>query len=319
MKISKIICLFIALSTFSISCDSNDAPDNLLVDDYKLLTVSNAGEIFNIGTNTGNVEKIGQINSENSSSIVPIQTVTYSEQKIFSIEFLYNPTPTNNLLIYDRQTKTTEIVPLTIPSHFAGNDRAIRVAIRDGNSLIAVMVQNTLLDNTVKHIIRIDLQDYSITDLGITFTEDKLGSMIKMNSKLYIPTLGEGFLEIDLNTKAINKLQFNNVELYGGRIAVINNSELAFMQFVPNAGGVKPVKLNLTTATVYEMPNNKIFGSVGYWNTIFIDNHYINLMSQNNLYLGIIKTNFDTNQNTIVKVNSTSINRNLVIIGTTYN
>ncbi len=319
MKIFKIICLFIVFSVFSISCESSDSPNNEIIDDYKLLTVSNSGGIFKIGINTGNLEKIGQIKSETATSILPISTVTFTEEKIYSIEFLYNPAPTNNLLIYDRQTKTTEIVPLVIPANFVGVDKAIRAAVLDGNTLIAIMAENVLMENGVKHIIRIDLQNYSITDLGITFTEDKLSSMVKMDSKLFISTYGEGFLELDLNTKVVNKLQFNNADLSGGRIAVINNSELAFMQNIPvnvNVGGKKLVKLNLTNKTIYDMPNNEIFGVTGAWNTIYKDNQYINLIHKSGMYLGILKTNFDTNQNTIVKVKTTSINPNLTIIGT---
>ena len=95
--------------TAIITINLNDI--NEIVDDYKLLAVSNLGEVFEIGTNTGDIENIGQINRENNSSILSTNNLISSSDKIYSIEYLYNPTPTNNLLIYDRYEGTGQIIP----------------------------------------------------------------------------------------------------------------------------------------------------------------------------------------------------------------
>ena len=83
--------------TAIITINLNDI--NEIVDDYKLLAVSDLGEVFEIGNNTGNIENIGQTNRENNSSILSTNNLISSSGKIYSIEYVYNPSPTNNLLI----------------------------------------------------------------------------------------------------------------------------------------------------------------------------------------------------------------------------
>ena len=182
--------------TAIITINLNDI--NEIVDDYKLLAVSDLGEVFEIGNNTGNIENIGQINRENNSSILSTNNLISSSGKIYSIEYVYNPSPTNNLLIFDRQNGTSQIIPLNIPSTINGDERRIIALTWDDNNLIGVLAENVLISNSTKHLININLQDNSITELGITFNENTVTSMIKINSKLYISTWGEGFLEVDL-------------------------------------------------------------------------------------------------------------------------
>jgi len=190
------------LTFFTLSCGGSDnetinEPDNEIIDDYKLLVTSDLGEIFEIGNNTGNIESVGQINKENSSSILPSSTLISSESKIYSIEYIYNPSPTNNLLIFDKQNGTTQVIPLILPSNINGDEKGIIALAWDNNNLIGILAENVLINNSTKHIININLQDNSITDLGITFNEDKITSMKKINSKLYLSTWGEGFIEAD--------------------------------------------------------------------------------------------------------------------------
>ncbi len=70
---------------------------NEIVDDYKLLAVADLGEVLEIGNNTGNIENIGQINRENNSAIISTNNLRSSSGKIYAIEYVYNPSPTNNL------------------------------------------------------------------------------------------------------------------------------------------------------------------------------------------------------------------------------
>lgn len=295
--------------TANITININDV--NEVVDDYKLLAVSDLGEIFEIGNNTGNIENVGQINKENSNSILSTNNLISSEDKIYSIEYVYNPSPTNNLLIFDRQNGTSQIIPLTLPSTINGEERGIIAFAWNNNNLIGVLAENVLSNNSTKHIINIDLQDNSITDLGITFNEDKITSMIKINSKVYLTTSGEGFLEVDLSNNTVNNVSSIN----GCRMALINNSELAIMQLA--AGGVKPGIINLTNQTVSDNSNGEVYGlGTLLGNSIYENQVYLNLVSSYdlNFHLGILKTNFETNENTIVEINSTSVNRNLIIL-----
>lgn len=299
--------------TAIITINLNDI--NEIVDDYKLLAVSNLGEVFEIGNNTGDIENIGQINRENNSSILSTNNLISSSDKIYSIEYLYNPTPTNNLLIYDRYEGTGQIIPLTIPSTINGNERGIIALGWNDNNLIGVLAENVLISNSTKHLININLQDNSITELGITFNEDAVTSMIKINSKLYISTWGEGFLEIDLTNKSVNNIN----SIIGSRLAQINESELAIMQYVPGfINGAKPARIDLSNQTVSNNSDNEIYGLVTlFGNSIFKNQIYLNLVSTSNLYFGILKTNFETNKSSIIEINSTSVDRNLIILNTT--
>jgi hypothetical protein len=317
--ISNFLSLLLVL--FTLSCDDSDyqtttEPDNEVIDDYKLVAVSDRGEIFEIGNNSGDIENVGQIDKENQNSFLSANSLISSEEKIYSVEYVYNPSPKNNLLIFDRQNETSQIIPLSIPSTINGNERGIIALAWDNNNLIGVLAENVLMNNSTKHIINIDLQDNSITELGITFNEDRISSMKKINSKLYISTWGEGFLEVDLINNSVNNLSSINAS----RIAQINNSELAIMQSVSGSiDGAKPGIINLTTQSVSDYSNGETYGLVTvFGNTIYKDEIYLNLVSSNslNLYLGILKTNFETNENSIVEINSTSINRNLIILDT---
>lgn len=300
--------------TATITINLNDI--NEIVDDYKLLAVSDLGEIFEIGNNTGSIENIGQINRENNGSFLLTNTLISSSDKIYSIEYLYNPSPTNNLLIFDRQNGTSQIIPLTIPSTINGDERAIIALTWDENDLIGVLAENVLISNSTKHLIKINLQDNSITELGVTFNEDAITSMVKINSKLYISTWSEGFLEVDLVNTSINNINSIN----GSRIAAISNSELAIMQSVSGyANGARPGIIDLTTQTVSDNSNGETYGLVTiFGNTIYKNGTYLNLVSSGslNLYLGVLKSNFGINENSIVEIKSTSVNRNLIILDT---
>lgn len=301
-------------ATANLTINLNDV--NEVVDDYNLLAVSDLGEVFEIGNNTGNLESVGQINRANNSSILSTNNLIATEDKIYSIEYIYNPSPTNNLLVFDRQNSTSQIIPLILPSSINGDERGIIALAWDNNTMIGILAENVLITNSTKHIININLQDNSITDLGITFHEDLITSMKKMNSKLYILTWGEGFLEVDLTNNTVNNLSSIN----GSRMAQINNSELAIMQTVAgNINGGKPGIINLTNQTVSDISNGETYGLVTvFGNSIYENQVYLNLVSSNdlNLYLGILKTDFETNENTIVEINSTNVNRNLIILDT---
>ncbi len=321
MKNIKLNYLFLLLVLFTLSCEKSDNettdnPNKEIIDDYNLLAVSDLGEIFKIGNNTGNIENIGQMDKEDSSSLLSTSSLLSSEDKIYSIEYVYNPSPTNNLLIFDRQNGTSKIIPLTLPSTINGDERRIIAFTWDNNNLIGVLAENIFIDNSTKHLIKIDLQDNSISELGITFNEDGISSMKKINSKLYISTLEEGFLEFDLVNNSVNKLNFIN----GSRIAQINNSELAMMQLVSGSiNGTKPVIIDLTTQSVSDNSRESYGLITLFGNTIYENGIYLNLVNSNslNLYLGILKTNFATNENSIVEINSTNVNRNLIILDTT--
>jgi hypothetical protein len=328
MKKIKIKSLLILCSIFLLSCGSSDddaatvtpptggsgseIPNTPITDTNLLIATTNLGEVFQIGNNTGDITNIGQITRENNASILTMQSFVATDDKIYAIEYLYNPSPTNNLLIYDRQTNTTQIQPLTLPATIMGDERGFISLVLDGTSLIGILAENVLVTGQPKHIVRIDLQDYSITELGITFTEDAISDMEKIDSKLYVSTWGSGFLEIDLNTNTVT----NNTTINGSRLARVSDTELAIMEVFPNSiNGARPGIINLTNQTLTPNAENDTFGLVFvFGSTLYANQTYLNLVVTNDIYFGILKTNFDTGENTLVEVNSTDVDRNMIIV-----
>lgn len=321
MKHIKLFCALLLITLFALSCgESNDVSDetkNEISDDYNLLVASDLGEIFEIGNNSGNIKNIGQIKKESSGSLLSTASLIASENKIYAVEYAYNPKPTNNLLIFDKQNGTTQIVPLTVPSNINGDEKHIFALAWNGGNLIGVLAENAFEKNSTKHLISINIQDNSMTDLGITFTEDKITSMKIINSKLYLSTWGEGLLVVGLDDKLITKVNTIN----GSRMALVNSSEMAIIQLDPNIlSAVKPSLINLANLTSSDNSEEQNYGLVTvFGNSIYKNDMYLNLVSSYNLnlYLGILKTDFKKNKNAIVKINSTSVNRNLIILDTT--
>jgi len=327
MKKYTFAYLVILSSVLIWSCSSdNDSdneiteePDSEITDDYFLLAVSDLGEVFRIGNNTGNIEGAGQLNRENNSSLIVTGTITSSNENIYAVEYLYNPSPTNNLLIFNRQNNTSQIVPLTLPGTISGDERGIVALTWSGDNLIGVLAENVLNTRSVKHLISIDPQDYSTSELGITFNEDRISSIEKRESVLYIATWGEGFLEVNMENSTVAPLEFNNTALNSSRMAIINDTEIAVMQAVEGfINGARPVSINTANQTISDESNSEVYGLVTVLGSSIYENQiYFNLVSRDNLYLGILKSNFQTNENTIVEVNSTTVNRNLIIVDTT--
>jgi hypothetical protein len=283
-------------------------------DDFDLFAVSDLGEVFTIGNNTGNIESVGQIDKENSNSILPTTTLIATDDTIYAVEYVYNPSPTNNLLIYDKQTGSTEIVPLILPSTINGDEPGLIALASDGSNLIGVVAENVLITGSVKHIVSISLQDNSIADTGITFNEDAITSIKKIDSKLYLSTWNEGFMEVDLVANSVT----NNPTINGSRLAVINSTEIAVMENDLNfVNGAKPGIINLVNQSISDNSSAESYGLVTvFGNSIVKNQTYYNLVSSSSLdlYLGILKTDFESNENTIIEINSTTVNRNLIIV-----
>ncbi len=322
--ISNFLILFLLIGVLSCDNSNDDTNDdtNNIIDNYNLLVVDNLGKVYEIGNNTGEIEQIGTINKQIDGTFLSLGTITASEEKIYAIEYFYDPGPINNLLIFDKLNGTTEIVPLEIPDNLMGDENAIIALTTYGSNLIAVVTENALQNNTTKSIVSIDLETYQLEELGITFNEDAITSIKYINEKIYISTAYEGFIQLNLNTNLVNNLQFNNTIINGGKLAVIDNNRLALMQFDYNnniTNDFKPIELDLINQTFTDKSNNNLYGFANpSGTTIYKNGEYINLFSSATLeiYYGIIKCNFETNNIDMVTINSTSINRNMIILGT---
>lgn len=323
MKSLKFKYLIFFFFIINLSCEDSSTPETdeedeiiEVSDDYNLRTVTDQGEIYSIGNKTGNLLKIGEVDRENESSILSTNTITSSDKYIYIIEYLYNPSPTNNLLIYDKELRTTRIIPLVIPDLIQGDEPAILALHFKEDKLIGVLAENAIINNSKKYIIEIDVENFSITEIGVTFTEDSITSIEKIESFLYISTWAEGFLKIDLNNKSVETLKFNNTDLNASRMALTNNSEIALMQSVEGSiNGAKPILISPDNLSIIDKSNNITYGLVTlFGKTILDDDTYLNIVASESIYLGILKCNYETNENQLIEINSTSVNRNMIIV-----
>jgi len=120
MKKFNIHFVFLLCSIFLVSCSSSDdnqeiapilqdappTPNDPVTDDFLLIAATSLGEVLTIGDNTGDITGIAQINKEDSNSFLPMQTLIGADDTIYAVEYLYNPGPTNNLLIYQISRKS---------------------------------------------------------------------------------------------------------------------------------------------------------------------------------------------------------------------
>ncbi|MEM6718199.1 MAG: hypothetical protein AAF611_02690 [Bacteroidota bacterium] len=326
MKKNSFSLLLLVLSIFCVSCNSSDdTPQNAPplevdvpgpVDDLLLIAATNLGEVYNIGNNVAFAGNMGQIDKENSASILPMQTLIGKDDTIYAIEYLYNPTPTNNLLVYEVSTNTTQIVPLTLPSTIMGDERGIiALAWNDDSNMTAILSENVLINGATKHLVNINLQDYSITELGITFTEDTITSMLNVGTNIYVSTWNQGFLTIDTTTNSVT----NTNTINGSRLAQISTTELALMQnSTTSVNGARPATINLSNSTVTPNDTTEEYGLINiFGGTILEDQTYLNLVSTSDVFLGVLKTDVTTGESELTAITSTgSVDRNVVIVTT---
>lgn len=320
----KYLLLFFALTLFSCGKSDDEVVEEQeieITNDYNLIALNNKGKLYYIGNNTGEINQIGQLNLESDGSLLATTSFVALNEKIYAIEFRTDGSgPRNNLLTYDLGNNVSDLTQLKIPNTIPGDDRAIGPMVVDGNNLIGILFESSTTSNQPKHVVHINLENYEVTDFGVVNLEDSITSMVKIESKLYVSNNNEGTVIVDLTTNVVDEIKINNNPLNASRMAKINNSELAIMQFPQDSGGFKPKVFNLLNQTISDNSIEENYGLVTiYGNTIIKNQVYLNLISSTdlNLYFGILKTNFQTNENTIVEINTTDINGNMIILGTT--
>ncbi|TPD67230.1 hypothetical protein [Flavobacterium microcysteis] len=315
----KISLLLLAFSLFNFSCSSDDSgstpvtPEPEVTDDFKFLSVTSEGKIFEIGNNTGHTESIGQITSQHNLLMLP--TMCNIGSKIYTMEA--SAAEPNILVIYDKITKTTTTQQITLPASISSTMREPLIASLkyNGSELIAIVGENMPTNASSNKIISINLQNYQTTDLEIDIFQLSMTSTELINNNLYVSTR-EGLLEINLTTKTVRELQANGTQIAATRLAKISNTKLALMRFVPGVvNGVKPFEYNLTNNTLIEKEAGNV-SSVGHPSgaSVFHNGQYLNLIFTAGSKFGISKINYETNQAQFVELNHDIVGTNAIIV-----
>ncbi|MEM6685719.1 MAG: hypothetical protein AAF617_08035 [Bacteroidota bacterium] len=313
----------------SISCDNSDDSsniqplaiddwveilDNPAPDDFLVITANSSGAVFSIGNNSGDIQNIGNFTMESEQSLLWPQTIVATSETIYAVEYLFNGMQESNLLLYDIATNTTQSFPLVFPTTIEGPQRAIvGLAIDDASNLIGILDSEFNPSGSTKHLVNISLEDYSMTEIGISYTEDLITSMRKLGTNVYISTWADGLVVADLFTNTSTTVN----SIVGTRLAQISATELAFMQVFPGPGGFRPaiIDVNSQTAT----PNDEravikikdVFGG-----SVFVNQTYLNLVFTDDIYFGLLQTDFSEDKSTLTPINSEDVNRDMVIVTT---
>lgn len=304
--------LLLSILILFISCTSSDSNDNVS-DDYKLITVNSEGEIFDIGNNTGIISQIGQINAPNNLLI--LSSIVNLDSKILSVEA--NVSSPNVIFEYNKSNNTTTNINLNIPNSVTSsmNEPFLGSMTFDGNSILAVVNENLPNNTHPSKLISIDPQTYNVTDLDISFYQVGVTSILYANGKLYISTLNNGILEVDLSLKTVNAITSN---IGTTRLIKINETTLAYNQLGGTnwVNAMKPYEINLTNNNISDKSQN-IFYTLGNinGNGFYTNSEVINIVFKLNNDFGFLKMNYITNETKFVPLNVEMIGVNSIIIG----
>lgn len=311
IRLSYVIFVLFALL---FSCNNDEGIQ--IKSEPKLLSASVDGGVYEIGFNDGKIIKVGQINKEISESIINTNSIVSSKEKIYAIEHVAKSEIINNLLVYDKKSKKTVRYKLSFSDEHSGGNKGIVALYFNGNSLIGILDEDISSYDKKKHIISINLDDYAVSYIGVSFNQTKITSLIQIDEKLYISTWGYGFLEVDLKNKTTDLIKFNDSEFYGTKMALINKDELAVMVVGSDSNsGLIPAKINVSTKTLLDKSSGEsydyhinIFG-----NSIYEDDVYINLVNNKNTgdLSEILINNYKTNKMSTVEItNNSNVNNN---------
>lgn len=316
--------LLLSILILFISCSSSDEPavnsnnDNNqnqnVSDDYKLVAVNSEGGIFEIGNNTGTISQIGQINAPNNLLI--LSSVVNFDTKILSIEA--NVSLSNVIFEYDKANNSTTNINLNIPTSVTSsmNEAFVGPMTFDGSSILAVVNENLPNNTHPSKLIAIDPQTYAVTDLNISFYQVGVTSIIYANSKLYMSTMNNGILEVDINLKTVTAITTN---VGTTRLTKIDNTILAYNQLGGTnwINAMKPYQINLTNNIVTDKSQN-IFYSLGNTtgNGFYINSEVLNIVFKQNNDFGLLKQNYNSNEINFISLDENIIGVNSIIIDT---
>lgn len=313
----KLPLLLLALiSLFGLSCSSDDTVTPEIIDDYKLLSVTSEGKIFEIGNNSGETHSIGQIT--NQANLIMLPTICNIGSKIYALEASYVPAP-NILIVYDKSNGTTSTQQLILPASVASTmtDPFITNLEYNGSEIIAIVSENMPNDSRPNKIISINPQNFQTTDLNISFFQRTLSSTELIGNKLYISTRTEGLLEVDLSLKTVTELQAGSIQINATRLVKVSNTKLGLMRLnVPQViNGVKPFEFDLSNNALSDKSVGNIFavGNVT-GGTVFYNSEFLNIVYNENSKFGILKINYTNNEREFVELDPNILGSNAIIV-----
>mgnify|MGYP007061002439 CR=1 FL=1 len=192
-----------------------------------------------------------------------LSTICRVDSKIYAFEVIAYPLQT--FLIYDELTNSTTTAQLAFPNSITSvmNGPIISSLKYNGSELIALVIEE--YSNNQGRIVSIDLESYEVTDLGISFPQKDVVSIELIDNDLFLATLQNGLIKVDLSNGSITELTDDGNRIKGTRLTKISDSKLAVMNRISGfVNGIKPFEYDLTNNTFSDksLGNNYAVGSI---------------------------------------------------------
>lgn len=302
-----------------VCCGDPDSPLETVTDDYKILALNAQGNIYEIGNNTGDTENVGHIAEQDNLLIM--STVCKLGTTIYAFESTYVPAP-NIMLIYNQTTGVTTTHQMVLPASLTAtmNDPFITHMDYDGTKFIAIVSENQPNATHPSKIISINPQTFQATDLNINLFQQTFKSTEVMNNKLYFITSSEGFHAVDLASGSTTELLSNGNRINGTRLVQTGASTLGLLKLIPGPLNAQLSEYNLAGNTLTDKSAGNTFGIVGggaMSKAVFHDGHYLNILFNGVVSIGLVKTDYFTNQTSFVPLDHDTITSSSTIIGIT--
>ncbi|MBU2525406.1 MAG: hypothetical protein KKC03_02250 [Bacteroidetes bacterium] len=322
MNFKSIFFGLLMLSLYACSGSGSDEPienEVPLQDVFNFLIISDKGELHAVGNNSAHAKKVGNI--EGVSDFILLNNFTLNNTHIYKSLQEFNEVPEFFMLVYNRASKTTEKHKLHVPTGIEAPSPSLFNLAWSEQGVYALLVKDIDIQSPFMHLVKVNVDDYTLTDLGIQVPFKEFTSMELLNNSLYLSTWNAGIWQINLSDGEAKELLFNGESIGGSRLAAIDNNRLAFMKshsFILNAA--TPVELNLLDQTYIAKGSLDFVGLVdvmgkGYYD--ISENEYINIITSNTLNVinGLLKTNFRNNTEVYTELKGfQSSNRNLIVL-----
>ncbi|MGB6150792.1 MAG: hypothetical protein WBG48_02270, partial [Pricia sp.] len=208
------LLILLACSKDETESDSEPTkPD--VTDTFKYIAVSGTGfaQLYEIGNNTGNITKSGNI-SGLEYNIVP-NAITVSKKHYYFYQPLFDPVVMNKIFVYDKATKQTKAIELNLSDTFG--EFAILSSLdwdESNQRLVGIVCNDYLARNKTNSLVTIDIDIIEIIAPGIEFVQDNINSTFLKEGILYVSSFSNAsvndFNKIDIAAKTVEKIVFED-------------------------------------------------------------------------------------------------------------
>lgn len=316
MKYSNFfLVFFLAIGLVTSSCNNDDTgtENPIPAESGKVIAVSELGAASAIDIATGQSVVLGQI--EGITSFMISSTITQSDDKVFGVEYVYEPGPINRLFVYDRSTNTSQSVDLVLPQEIPGEERGIVAMAWNGTELLCIVMENVLVSQSPVHVATIDpANNYEMALLPVELGSDEFFSMAANATTAYLSTSSAGILVLDLQANTSSPLVPGTIT-NGSKLSLAGD-ELYFTEL---SGEDKfPSVITLTDLSITRLSSPAPIASqrtTGFYDADKGEYLLITSGGSSEPFLELYRAEFAANSASTVSLSGSGLTSNMVIVG----